>query len=97
MLDEGELSTIFNGGLRVFPIFQDNGSSLAEYYWGNGYTQAPAGELSFNQIEEYKGTDGTDTFWLERDAHRIGSDPRQSSVNRRAQYQANQQRLLGSK
>ncbi|MER5401428.1 glycoside hydrolase domain-containing protein [Streptomyces sp. NPDC002599] len=36
MLEEGELATIFGAGLRVFPIFQDNGRSLAEYNWANG-------------------------------------------------------------
>ncbi|MEU6688233.1 glycoside hydrolase domain-containing protein [Streptomyces sp. NPDC046832] len=173
MLEEGEIANIFSGGLRIFPIFQDNGRSLSEYYWGNGYTHAkkahdqavhfgfnrgtiiyfavdydatdadmPAileyfrgvasglgskgkryvhgvygsrhvcaevtketyarysfvsgmswgfsGNLgyplpanwSFNQIKEYQVTNGTDTFWLDRDAHRIGSDPGQSSVNR---------------
>lgn len=173
MLEEGELATIFDGGLRVFPIFQDNGRSLAEYHYGNGYAHAQkahdqavhfgfnrgtiiyfavdydatdgdmpfildyfrgvvsglgskgkryvhgvygsrhvcaevtketyarhsfvsgmswgfSGNLgyslpanwSFNQIKEYKVTSGTDTFWLDRDAHRVGSDPGQSSVNR---------------
>ncbi|MER6528304.1 glycoside hydrolase domain-containing protein [Streptomyces sp. NPDC001508] len=173
MLEEGELANIFDGGLRVFPIFQDNGRTLDEYYWGNGYAHAQkahnqavhfgfnrgtiiyfavdydatdadmpqileyfrgvasglgsmgkryvhgvygsrhvcaevtketyarysfvsgmswgfSGNLgyplpanwSFNQIKEYQVTNGTDTFWLDRDAHRIGSDPAQSSVNR---------------
>jgi peptidoglycan hydrolase-like protein with peptidoglycan-binding domain len=170
---EGELADIFGGGLRVFPIFQDNGRTLSEYYWGNGYAHARkahnqavhfgfnrgtiiyfavhcdaadadmpqileyfrgvaaglgsmgkryvhgvygsrhvcaevtketyarysfvsvmswgfSGNLgyplpanwSFNQIKEYQVTNGTDTFWLDRDAHRIGCDPGQSSVNR---------------
>ncbi|MFD5703692.1 glycoside hydrolase domain-containing protein [Streptomyces lasiicapitis] len=173
MLEEGELATIFDSGLRVFPIFQDNGRSLDEYSYGNGYAHAQkahdqavhfgfnrgtiiyfavdydatdadmpeivnyfrgvthalgsrgkryvhgvygsrhvcaeitketyarysfvsgmswgfSGNLgyslpanwSFNQIKEYKVTNGTDIFWLDRDAHRIGSDPAQNSVNR---------------
>jgi len=173
MLEEGELTNIFAAGLGVFPIFQDNGRTLAEYYWGNGYTHAQkahdqavhfgfnrgtviyfavdydatdadmpqileyfrgvasglgskgkryvhgvygsrnvcaevtketyarysfvsgmswgfSGNLgyplpsnwSFNQIKEYQVTNGTDTFALDRDAHRIGSDPGQHTINR---------------
>ncbi|MFJ6741623.1 glycoside hydrolase domain-containing protein [Streptomyces sp. NPDC091279] len=40
---------------------------------------------SFNQIKEYQVTDGTDTFWLDRDAHRVGADPGQNSVNKPTQ------------
>ncbi|WP_043669800.1 glycoside hydrolase domain-containing protein [Streptomyces xylophagus] len=173
MLEEGELANIFAGGLRVFPIFQDNGRTLAEYYWGNGFAHAQkahdqavhfglnrgtiiyfavdydatdadmpqileyfrgvasglgskgkryvhgvygsrnvcaqvtketyarysfvsgmswgfSGNLgyplpsnwSFNQIKEYQVTNGTDTFALDRDAYRIGSDPGENSINR---------------
>ncbi|MEV5433335.1 glycoside hydrolase domain-containing protein [Streptomyces sp. NPDC052701] len=173
MLEPGELDNIFKAGMRVFPIFQDNGRSLAEYEWATGYrhaqfahdqavqfgfnrgtviyfavdydaTQADmphildyfrgvtsglasrgkryvhgvygsrnvcaqvtketyaaysfvsgmswafSGNLgfplpanwSFNQIKEYKVTNGTDTFALDRDAHRSGSDAAQKDVNR---------------
>ncbi|RSS96148.1 DUF1906 domain-containing protein [Streptomyces sp. WAC02707] len=173
MLEPGELDNIFKAGLRVFPIFQDNGRSLAEYKWDTGYkhaqfahdqavhfgfnrgtviyfavdydaTQADmphileyfrgvtsglaskgkrylhgvygsrnvcaqvtektyaaysfvsgmswafSGNLgfplpanwSFNQIKEYKVTNGSDTFWLDRDVHRSGSDEGQKDVNR---------------
>lgn len=173
MLEPGELENIFKAGLRVFPIFQDNGRSLAEYYWGNGYkhgqlahdqavhfgfnrgtviyfavdydaTQADMPDIvdyfrgvtsglaskgkrylhgvygsrnvcaqvtkethaaysfvsgmswafsgnlgfplpanwSFNQIKEYQVTNGSDTFWLDRDAHRLGADRGQENVNR---------------
>ncbi|WP_338486390.1 glycoside hydrolase domain-containing protein [Streptomyces sp. SCSIO 75703] len=173
MLEPGELDNIFKAGLRVFPIFQDNGRSLSEYYWGNGYKHSQlahdqavhfgfnrgtviyfavdydatqedmphileyfrgvtsglasrgkrylhgvygsrnvcaevtketyaaysfvsgmswgfSGNLgfplpanwSFNQIKEYQVTNGSDTFWLDRDAHRVGSDDGQKTVNR---------------
>ncbi|WP_030419380.1 glycoside hydrolase domain-containing protein [Streptomyces sp. NRRL F-5065] len=173
MLEPGELDNIFKAGLRVFPIFQDNGRSLSEYYWGNGYKHSQlahdqavhfgfnrgtviyfavdydatqedmphileyfrgvtsglasrgkrylhgvygsrnvcaevtketyaaysfvsgmswgfSGNLgfplpanwSFNQIKEYQVTNGSDTFWLDRDAHRVGSDDGQKNVNR---------------
>ncbi|RPE42868.1 uncharacterized protein DUF1906 [Streptomyces sp. Ag109_O5-1] len=173
MLEPGELDNIFKAGLRVFPIFQDNGRSLAEYYWGNGYKHGQlahdqavhfgfnrgtviyfavdydatqedmthiveyfrgvtsglaakgkrylhgvygsrnvcaqvteetyaaysfvsgmswgfSGNLgfplpanwSFNQIKEYKVTNGSDTFSLDRDSHRAGSDNGQQNVNR---------------
>ncbi|WOX09712.1 glycoside hydrolase domain-containing protein [Streptomyces sp. N50] len=173
MLEEGELANIFAAGLSVFPIFQDNGRTLAEYYWGNGYAHAQkahdqavhfgfnrgtiiyfavdydatdadmpqileyfrgvasglgskgkryvhgvygsrnvcaevtketyarysfvsgmswgfSGNLgyplpsnwSFNQIKEYQVTNGTDTFALDRDAHRVGADPGQHTINR---------------
>jgi peptidoglycan hydrolase-like protein with peptidoglycan-binding domain len=173
MLEPGELDNIFKAGLRVFPIFQDHGRSLSEYYWGNGHKHGQwahdqavhfgfnrgtviyfavdydatqedmprileyfrgvtsglaskgkrylhgvygsrnvcaevtkesyaaysfvsgmswgfSGNLgfplpanwSFNQIKEYKVTNGSDTFWLDRDAHRAGSDNGQKDVNR---------------
>ncbi|KDN79348.1 hypothetical protein DF19_28515 [Streptomyces olindensis] len=173
MIEEGELATIFAAGMRVFPIFQDHGRSLAEYNWANGrkhgqwahdqavhfgfnrgtviyfavdydatvedmprileyfrgvtsglsskgkrylhgvygsrnvcaqVTQATdaaysfvsgmswgfSGNLgmplpqnwSFNQIKEYKVTNGSDVFYLDRDAHRPRSDEGQKSVNR---------------
>jgi peptidoglycan hydrolase-like protein with peptidoglycan-binding domain len=37
---------------------------------------------SFNQIKEYKVTNGSDVFWLDADAHRPGTDNGQNSVNR---------------
>ncbi|MFJ1600891.1 glycoside hydrolase domain-containing protein [Streptomyces sp. NPDC088261] len=173
MLEEGELANIFAAGLHVFPIFQDNGRSLAEYKWNIGYAHGQlahdqavhfgfnrgtviyfavdydatvedmphileyfrgvtsglasrgkrylhgvygsrnvcarvtqdayatysfvsgmswgfSGNLgfplpanwSFNQIKEYQVTDGGDTFALDRDVHRIGSDSGQNNVNR---------------
>lgn len=173
MLEEGELANIFAADLRVFPIFQDNGRTLGEYYWGNGYQHARlahdqavhfgfnrstviyfavdydatvedmpsileyfrgvsaglaskgkrylygvygsrnvcaqvtketfatysfvsgmswgfSGNLgfalpenwSFNQIKEYQVTNGGDTFYLDRDVHRPGSDEGQKNVNR---------------
>ncbi|MEU3983940.1 glycoside hydrolase domain-containing protein [Streptomyces sp. NPDC026672] len=173
MLEEGELEDIFGSGLKVFPIFQDNGRSLAEYKWGNGYAHGRlahdqavhfgfnrgtviyfavdydatvedmpqildyfqgvtsglaskgkrylhgvygsrnvcaqvtqetyaaysfvsgmswgfSGNLgfplplnwSFNQIKEYQVTNGSDTFALDRDVHRPGSDDGQWDVNR---------------
>ncbi|AJE42667.1 glycoside hydrolase domain-containing protein [Streptomyces nodosus] len=176
MLEEGELANIFAAGLRVFPIFQDNGRSLSEYYFGNGFAHAQkahdqavhfgfnrgtviyfavdydatdvdmphileyfrgvasglgnkgkryvhgvygsrnvctqvtketyarysfvsgmswgfSGNLgyplpqnwSFNQVKEYQVTNGTDTFWLDRDADRIGYDSGQGSVNKTTQ------------
>jgi hypothetical protein len=45
-----------------------------------GYPLPP--NWSFNQVKEYKVTDGTDTFWLDRDAHHVGTDPGQGSVNK---------------
>ncbi|RZB18641.1 DUF1906 domain-containing protein [Streptomyces sp. F001] len=190
MLEEGELDDIFAAGLRVFPIFQDNGRSLDEYNWPNGYahgrwahdqavhfgfnrgtviyfavdydatvadmpkiidyfrgvssglsskgkrylfgvygsrnvcTQVTqetyatysfvsgmswgfSGNLgfplpanwSFNQIKEYQVTNGSDTFWLDRDVRRPKSDNGQNSVNRpvspAAEFIANIDKLYG--
>ncbi|MCX5387660.1 glycoside hydrolase domain-containing protein [Streptomyces sp. NBC_00083] len=69
MLEEGELANIFAGGLRVFPIFQDNGRSLNEYKFETGVAHAQkahdqAVHFGFNRgtviyfAVDYDATDG---------------------------------------
>lgn len=36
----GELKTIFDAGLRVFPIYQDNARQLSDFTYASGYQQA---------------------------------------------------------
>ncbi|MER5433734.1 glycoside hydrolase domain-containing protein [Streptomyces sp. NPDC002588] len=36
----GELQTIFDAGLRVFPIYQDNARQLSDFTYGQGYQHA---------------------------------------------------------
>ncbi|WP_327400396.1 DUF1906 domain-containing protein [Streptomyces sp. NBC_01288] len=56
MLEEGELDDIFGAGLRVFPIFQDNGRTLAEYNSPNGYAH---GRLAHDQAVHFGFNRGT--------------------------------------
>ncbi|MGW4676527.1 glycoside hydrolase domain-containing protein [Streptomyces sp. NPDC004324] len=56
MLEDGELANIFGANLRVFPIFQDNGRSLSEYYRANGYSH---GQLAHDQAVHFGFNRGT--------------------------------------
>ena len=173
----GELQTIFNAGLRVFPIYQDNARQLSDFTYGHGFQHAlnahdlasqygfnrgttiyfavdydaqqgeidsyPEGIITYfngvvaglasrgkkyfhgvygsrnvcinvtkktsarfsfvsgmswgfsgnlgyslppnwaiNQIKEFKVTNGSDTFDLDRDVWRLGGEPGSNSVNR---------------
>jgi peptidoglycan hydrolase-like protein with peptidoglycan-binding domain len=56
-------------------------SGMSWGFSGNLGFPLPA-NWSFNQIKEYQVTNGSDVFWLDSDAHRVGSDDGQSSVNK---------------
>ncbi|MEU8841604.1 glycoside hydrolase domain-containing protein [Streptomyces roseus] len=52
----GELENIFAAGLRVFPIFQDNGRLLSDFTYAKGYA---AGQLAHSRALYYGFNRGT--------------------------------------
>ncbi|MFD7704999.1 glycoside hydrolase domain-containing protein [Streptomyces caelestis] len=73
-------------------------SGMSWGFSGNLGFPLPA-NWSFNQIKEYAVTNGSDTFYLDRDTHRFGFDEGQGDVNRvvspAAEFLANIDKLYG--
>ncbi|MEU0070607.1 glycoside hydrolase domain-containing protein [Streptomyces sp. NPDC006332] len=71
----GELQTIFDAGLRVFPIYQDNARQLADFTYSHGYQHALNAHDLASQYGFNRGT--TIYFAVDYDAQQgeIDSSP----------------------
>lgn len=69
-IQTGELETIFNAGLTVFPIYQTVGSSASYFNEEQGYED---GRAAYNAAKEYGFNDGT-TIYFAVDFDALGND-----------------------